>query len=74
MPTKRTQTLLMLHLAVLLAGWTGVFGRLISLDGLPLVWYRVMVSTPCMVLALIVSRNYHNCLGTLLAERIIDSV
>lgn len=59
MPTKRTHTLLMLHLAVLLAGWTGVFGRLISLDGLPLVWYRVMVSTPCMVLVLIVSRNFH---------------
>ena len=27
-------------IAVFLAGWTGIFGRLISLGGLPLVWYR----------------------------------
>ena len=55
MSGQRSHTLVMLHLAVLLAGWTGVFGRLISLDGLPLVWYRVMVSVPCMVAVLAVS-------------------
>lgn len=38
------QTLLLLHLAVFLAGWTGIFGRLIALGGLPLVWYRIFVS------------------------------
>lgn len=40
----RTKTVLLLHLAVFLAGWTGVFGRIITLSGLPLVWYRIMVS------------------------------
>ncbi len=34
-----------------LAGWTGIFGRLISLGGLPLVWYRMMVSV--VVLAVV---------------------
>ena len=50
---RNTRVLLILHTAVFLAGWTGIFGRLISLGGLPLVWYRIMVSvvTLCLVLA-----------------------
>ena len=40
----KSHTLVLLHLAVFLAGWTGIFGRLISLSGLPLVWYRMSVS------------------------------
>ncbi|MBR3286133.1 MAG: EamA family transporter [Bacteroidales bacterium] len=48
--SERNKTLLLLHLAVLLAGGTGLFGRLISLSGLPLVCYRVMVSIVCMTL------------------------
>lgn len=39
---KNVHTLILLHLAVFLAGWTGIFGRLISLSGLPLVWYRIL--------------------------------
>lgn len=34
----------MLHVAVLLAGFTGIFGKLISLNEIPLVWYRVFLS------------------------------
>lgn len=45
---ERTKTLIVLHVAVLLAGWTGIFGRWISLAGLPLVWYRVIVSVAVM--------------------------
>lgn len=52
MGTKENRTLVILHIAVLLAGWTGLFGRLISLGGLPLVWYRMMVSV--VVLALLI--------------------
>ncbi|MBP5332573.1 MAG: DMT family transporter [Bacteroidales bacterium] len=44
MASSGTKTLVLLHTAVFLAGWTGIFGRLISLGGLPLVWYRIMVS------------------------------
>lgn len=36
---------LMLHIAVILAGFTGVFGKLISLNEGLLTWYRVLFST-----------------------------
>lgn len=38
------KTYLLLHTAVLLAGLTGVFGKLISLNEGLLVWYRVLLS------------------------------
>jgi hypothetical protein len=39
---------LQLHLAVFLAGFTGVLGRLITLNEAVLVWYRMMIA--CFVL------------------------
>jgi len=39
---------LQLHIAVFLAGFTGVLGRLITLDEAVLVWYRMMIA--CSVL------------------------
>ncbi len=39
---------LQLHIAVFLAGFTGVLGRLITLNEAVLVWYRMMIA--CMVL------------------------
>lgn len=56
---KNTHTLILLHLAVFLAGWTGVFGRLISLGGLPLVWYRMSVSLVTLGLVLLLMRKFH---------------
>ncbi|MCR4860159.1 MAG: DMT family transporter [Bacteroidales bacterium] len=56
---QKTRTLLLLHLAVFLAGWTGVLGRVISLDGLPLVWYRVMISFPVLLAVLLIGRRLH---------------
>lgn len=43
---------LILHIAVLLAGFTGVFGKLISLSEIPLVWYRVLFSSIFLFLSL----------------------
>ena len=54
-----TRTLIILHLAVFLAGWTGIFGRLISLGGLPLVWYRIMVSVVTLALILGLTGRLH---------------
>ncbi len=34
---RNNRVLWILHTVVFLAGWTGIFGRLISLAGLPLV-------------------------------------
>ena len=45
-------TIVILHIAVFLAGWTGIFGRLISLSGLPLVLYRILVSVRVLVAVL----------------------
>jgi drug/metabolite transporter (DMT)-like permease len=54
-----TRTFIILHLAVFLAGWTGVFGRIISLGGLPLVWYRIQVSVVTLALVLAVMGKLH---------------
>ena len=56
---ETTRTLIILHIAVFLAGWTGVFGRLISLGGLPVVWYRVLVSVVTLVLVLALAGRLH---------------
>lgn len=47
--SDKARTLIGLHVAVLLAGGTGLFGRFVSLPELPLVWYRVIVSAVVMV-------------------------
>ena len=52
MGSKENKTLIILHTAVFLAGWTGIFGRLITLGGLPLVWYRMMVSVAVLAIVL----------------------
>lgn len=43
---------LLLHIAVILAGFTGVFGKLISLNEGLLVWYRVLFSSAWLLLIL----------------------
>ena len=54
-----TRTLIILHTAVFLAGWTGVFGRIISLGGLPLVWYRIQVSVVTLAIVLALMGRLH---------------
>ena len=56
---EKTLTLIILHIAVFLAGWTGIFGRLISLGGLPLVWYRMMTSVVVLTAVLALMRRLH---------------
>ena len=56
---EKTFTLIILHIAVFLAGWTGIFGRLISLGGLPLVWYRMMTSVVVLAMVLGCMRRLH---------------
>lgn len=60
-----------------MAGATGVFGRLISLAELPLVWYRMMIAAGVLAAVLAVGGRLHRptfreawrigCCGTLLA-------
>ena len=56
---ETSRTLIILHTAVFLAGWTGIFGRLIALGGLPLVWYRILVSVVTRVLFLAFAGRLH---------------
>ena len=51
--------MILLHTAVFLAGWTGIFGRLITLSGLPLVWYRIMVSVVVLIVVLALMKRLH---------------
>lgn len=51
--------MILLHTAVFLAGWTGIFGRLITLSGLPLVWYRIMVSVVVLAGVLALMKRLH---------------
>lgn len=53
----KTRTLILLNIAVFLAGWTGIFGRIISLAGLPLVWYRSMIALAVLAAVLFVLRT-----------------
>ncbi|MDO4191106.1 MAG: DMT family transporter [Bacteroidales bacterium] len=46
-----------LHTAVLLAGGTGLFGRLITIGELPLVWFRVVISAVLLVAILAITRK-----------------
>lgn len=56
---EKTFTLIILHIAVFLAGWTGIFGRLISLGGLPLVWYRMIASVIVLFAVLAFMKRVH---------------
>lgn len=48
---------LLLHIAVILAGFTGVFGKLISLNDGILVWYRVLFSSIFLFLLVSIFRK-----------------
>ena len=57
--SREARPLILLHTAVFLAGWTGIFGRLITLSGLPLVWYRIMVSVVVLAVVLALMKRLH---------------
>jgi len=52
------KALIQLHGAVLLWGFTGVLGRLISLDAPVLVWYRMALTALIMLMVLLITRSW----------------
>lgn len=46
-PELRRAQLLM-HAAIVLWGFTGILGRVITLDALPLVWWRMLITVPML--------------------------
>lgn len=49
---------LLLHLSVFIAGFTGVLGRLISLDSAVLVWYRMAFAGLLMFVFLLITKQF----------------
>ena len=49
---------ILLHLSVFIAGFTGVLGRLISLDSAILVWYRMAFAGLLMIAFLLFTKQY----------------
>jgi len=43
--TKMKRAYLELHIAILLFGFTAILGKLITLDAVPLVWWRVLITS-----------------------------
>ena len=50
MPNNKLQNNLHLHLLVLIAGFTAILGKLISIEAIPLVWYRMIIAGVLMLL------------------------
>ncbi len=57
MQQDNTNDYLRLHIGILLAGATGIFGRLISLAELPLVWYRMIIAAVVLTVVLCVNHR-----------------
>ncbi|MCX3266690.1 DMT family transporter [Pedobacter agri] len=51
------KNLLILHLTVLIWGFTGVLGKVITIDAVPLVWYRVLIATSTLFLWFLVTEK-----------------
>ena len=49
MLSEKGKAFLQLHISVLLAGFTGLFGRLVSLDAAQLSWWRMLLTTLILV-------------------------
>lgn len=49
--------LIQLHIAVFLAGFTGILGVLISLNEMQLVWYRIMITVVSLLLLLKINKT-----------------
>lgn len=49
-----------LHIAVLLAGFTGIFGRLVTLNAVLISWYRMMLAGIILILLALLSKQKFN--------------
>ncbi len=49
MMTETKKGFIQLHLSVFLAGFTGLFGRLITLNEVDIVWYRMLFTSAILL-------------------------
>ena len=56
MPSDKFKNYLHLHLIVFIWGFTAVLGKLISIDALPLVWYRMLIASSLVAVFILFKR------------------
>lgn len=56
MPNAKFKNYLHLHVLVFIAGFTAIFGQLITIDAIPLVWYRMLFALVFIGFYVVVSR------------------
>lgn len=57
MLNDKLKNYLHLHLIVLIWGFTAVLGKLISIDAMPLVWYRMLIASALVAVFILIKRN-----------------
>ena len=57
MQESRLKNYLVLHLIVFIWGFTAILGALISLDAIPLVWYRMSLAVVFIVLYFLIKKK-----------------
>ncbi|MCF1191891.1 DMT family transporter [Mangrovimonas sp. AS39] len=56
MPNDKLKNYLHLHVLVFIAGFTAILGQLISLQAIPLVWYRMIIALVLMYFYILIRR------------------
>lgn len=56
MQNDNLKNYLLLHLIVFIWGFTAVLGKLISIDAIPLVWYRMLLAAICILIYIGIKR------------------
>lgn len=58
MPIRISPNLIILHLTVIVWGFTGIIGNLITVSSIHLVWYRCLIAFASLLLYLVFSRTH----------------
>lgn len=74
MPNDNIKSYLNLHLIVFIWGFTAILGGLISLEALPLVWYRMMVAVFLVLLYLLYRKRPIAVSGTTLVKFLLGGL
>src|ERR1700749_2556932 len=56
-PPLLNKNLILLHFTVVIWGFTGTLGKLISIPAVPLVWYRVMIASLSLFIYFVASKT-----------------
>ncbi len=56
MQSDKLRNYFLLHLIVFIWGFTAVLGKLISIDAMPLVWYRMSLAALCILLYMVIRK------------------